>query len=484
MTDDRDLRPDHEMEGRVSTWLTETDLTPDEANVGLRRLLDDFPVTPQARRRFLGRWLDRDEGVGRHAADHDPPPNTNRRNRLMLSATGIAAALAILAISVNVIQDDPVIAPGAEAPTHVVAADGSGDFTTIQAAVEAAADGDSIAVRPGRYEGPVIVDKDLTISGDGPREDIVIVAPAGEANLTDWIDDEDLPHAVLVDGADATITDVTVEVALNTTGIGSMDASPLIERVTLVRVGPEVPDGDWYNSYQSLWFNDVGEPVVRDSEWDAHAGVRGAAALFEGNTVTADGISVDGPGPTTIRGNTFIDGGWVNASGAELAVLDNEFAGGNVTVDSQSVVEVRGNVFRDYRPDLSMGDAAITAYGSQATIEANTIAAALRGIQLNGGATGSIVSNAIDAQQISIQLDDGMGIVVEDNVITGEGQGLMIGRGSDATVSGNDIDVDARGIAISAGSSPTVTGNDVCGGFDGIWVADGAEPVLEDNTVC
>ena len=54
MSDDRDLRPDHEMDGRVSAWLTDTDLSPDEADAGLDRLLQEFPVTPQARRRFLG----------------------------------------------------------------------------------------------------------------------------------------------------------------------------------------------------------------------------------------------------------------------------------------------------------------------------------------------------------------------------------------------------------------------------------------------
>ncbi|MEX1335184.1 MAG: hypothetical protein AB1Z66_07785, partial [Candidatus Limnocylindrales bacterium] len=74
MTEKRDLRPDHEMESRVNTWLTDTDLSPDEADAGLDRLLQEFPVTPQARRRFLGRWLDRDEGAGRRTTEHDPPP--------------------------------------------------------------------------------------------------------------------------------------------------------------------------------------------------------------------------------------------------------------------------------------------------------------------------------------------------------------------------------------------------------------------------
>ena len=133
----------------------------------LHDALERTSVTPQARRRFLGWWLDRDEGAGRRTTEHDPPPNTNRRNRLMLSATGITAALAILAISVNVFDSDPVAPPAAVTDAdHVVAADGSGDFETIQAAVDAAVAGDTIAIQPGTYTEAVLVDRDLTISGD------------------------------------------------------------------------------------------------------------------------------------------------------------------------------------------------------------------------------------------------------------------------------------------------------------------------------
>jgi hypothetical protein len=52
---------------------------------------------------------------------------------------------------------------------HVVAGDGSGDFLQLQQAVDAAADGDVILVRPhtGRYAATVIAGKALTIVGDG-----------------------------------------------------------------------------------------------------------------------------------------------------------------------------------------------------------------------------------------------------------------------------------------------------------------------------
>ena len=81
----------------------------------------------------------------------------------MFSATAITAALAILAISVNVIDTEQVAPPGAVADAdHTVATDGSGDFSTIQGAVDAAAAGDTIRILPGTYEESVLVDRDLT----------------------------------------------------------------------------------------------------------------------------------------------------------------------------------------------------------------------------------------------------------------------------------------------------------------------------------
>ena len=60
-----------------------------------------------------------------------------------------------------------------EGATHVVAAVGSGDFSTIGKAL-AAADGDTILVRPGSYIESLIVDKGISLQGDGPVDAIVV----------------------------------------------------------------------------------------------------------------------------------------------------------------------------------------------------------------------------------------------------------------------------------------------------------------------
>ncbi|MFV2064668.1 MAG: hypothetical protein ACC726_14335, partial [Chloroflexota bacterium] len=162
MSSDKDLRPDPEMESQVHAWLADADLSTDEAEQGLDRLLREFPVTPQARRRFLGRWFDRGEGARRRADDHDHPPDQPRRTRLMFSATGLVAAFAVLALSVNVVNTTDTSPPGASNGTeYTVAADGSGDFGTIAEAVAAAVDGDTVLVQPGTYTEAIVIDKDI-----------------------------------------------------------------------------------------------------------------------------------------------------------------------------------------------------------------------------------------------------------------------------------------------------------------------------------
>ena len=64
-----------------------------------------------------------------------------------------------------------------EPPTYVVDAfPGRGEFTTVGAAIKAAASGDRILVRPGLYDEALVVDKPLEILGDGPVSDIEIRA--------------------------------------------------------------------------------------------------------------------------------------------------------------------------------------------------------------------------------------------------------------------------------------------------------------------
>ena len=108
-------------------------------------------------------------------------------------------------------------APARAATTITVAADGSGTYTTIQAALAVAASGDTISVKAGTYHGQVAIPSSksgITIKGaTGTATDIVITGntPQSTAGASG-------SATVLNLAASTTITGVTIA---NTYGAGS-----------------------------------------------------------------------------------------------------------------------------------------------------------------------------------------------------------------------------------------------------------------------
>jgi hypothetical protein len=82
------------------------------------------------------------------------------------------------------------LAAAASAAVHTVDCEGGADFLTIQEAVDAAVDGDTILVAPCvYYENVAVVGKPLTIEGEGP-DVTVLEAPGSGRAIEFW----DLPH--------------------------------------------------------------------------------------------------------------------------------------------------------------------------------------------------------------------------------------------------------------------------------------------------
>jgi pectinesterase len=102
-----------------------------------------------------------------------------RRRKFLELAGGSAAGAALVAAGASPAEAAEAAAP----PFAVVAADGSGDFTTVQAAIDAVPAGNTaeviVAVRPGTYLGQVIVPADkpfITLEGTGRGPGAVVIA--------------------------------------------------------------------------------------------------------------------------------------------------------------------------------------------------------------------------------------------------------------------------------------------------------------------
>jgi F-box protein 11 len=93
-----------------------------------------------------------------------------------LGITSAAATAAPTAGSAVTQPQAPAAAPAPPAGVLVVAAAGEADHRSIAAALTAAKPGGRILVRPGVYRESLVLDKPTEIAGDGPREEILLIA--------------------------------------------------------------------------------------------------------------------------------------------------------------------------------------------------------------------------------------------------------------------------------------------------------------------
>lgn len=379
----------------------------------------------------------------------------------MLSATGITAALAILAISVNVIDTDRSTPPAAVSDAdHVVAADGSGDFETIQAAVDAAADGDTIAIQPGTYTEAVVIDRDLTISGDTGDPAAVVVEIPEDGPTVDF-NGVDIGYGFLFDGVTAELSHLTITgpgagVSALVATDGDLTAHHLVEDLD-----PYVDDpygflyveggttGDIYaNSTKAVvLFDGETRPTFRENDVASLVRVRGQAyPQVEDNAI--GGIWLQGSAAPMIRNNT-IDFGTIDGT-----------AGGFGTCGIQ------------LDPGLK-----------QATIIRNSVRRAPTGICAIQALGANITQNDIEVEDVGVELDRAE-VSVRHSSISGDGDGIVVSGRSEPGIETNTVRVSGQGLRILSPAAPYVTGNDICGGEGDIVDGEGVDMEVGASNRC
>jgi hypothetical protein len=456
-----DPRPDLGVDDRLRAWLVGTDLSTQEAETGLDRVLREFPVTPQVRRGFLGRWLDRDEGVERVELEPATTSSARRRASLLLSASAVATAFAFIWLAVVIIETDRM-APDPRVADLVVAADGSGDFASIAVAVDAARDGDTIRVQPGTYIESVLVDKDITLAGSDQREDVVIEAPE-DGPVHRIVDGPSEPFALALVGSDAEISGLTL------TG----------ERSAVIVDGGQP-------TLRNLHFIDVTEPFEGAANTDLNSLViaGGSRASVSDSLFEHSGpLGVYASDPSVI-GNVFLGGSHIwGRFGAEAVIADNHIDGAL----SMGVWVLESGPMLIEHNTITGGDATGIDVGSKgdsaARIRNNHIADADTGITVRVGDGVEISGNELVDTTIGVKVARFNGHV-DGNEISGGDTGIVVVSGGAPRIADNVIDVSGRGIVAGAMTSPLISGNEVCGGETGIHVSDGATPQVIQNQVC
>jgi len=120
-------------------------------------------------------------------------------------------------------------------------------FTSIQAAVDAANDGDRISIRTGKYvEQVTIANKDLTLIG---QSGVVIEAPPDMQDTLSAVGGAEGRPIILVTEAEVTLRNLTID------GVNSGEANPFLDGIVFVNAGGVIRN----NLVRNIGF---GEPTL------------------------------------------------------------------------------------------------------------------------------------------------------------------------------------------------------------------------------
>lgn len=217
--------------------------------------------------------------------------------------------LVVLAVLGNAFASGVVAGPlgQADAETLVVDADGDADYESIQAAIDDAAAGDTVEVRPGTYEGELVVD-----------DSIALVAPRG-ATLRGPDVAERTPGIEIESGSGAAPVIEGFTVTNFYTGV-SADETAGDWRLRGVTVAGNDDDGVAAGGTSGDWR--IEDSVVRDNGDEGINAEQTTGAWTIANTTVADneddGLDVDAEGePSAATGDWTIRDSVIRRNGGE-----------------------------------------------------------------------------------------------------------------------------------------------------------------------
>ena len=352
--------------------------------------------------------------------------------------------------------------------TLTVGLGGTFNFSTIQAAVDAAGNGDTIDIAAGTYREQVTVDgKDITIHGAGSGLTIIESPDASSlvANAIDTNSGRPNKFAVITvtDNADVTIEGLTVDgreqgavPASNYVtgsnhdflGIYVLNSDAVIDGVAVANIDELVGAG--------VSGNQRNHAIIATSHDIAHGGTGAHTVTIENSDISnfqKTGIFANGATLTVDIHDTTITG-TQTAGQAQNAIQigsSGAFAGTNATIDHNTITDIGYNDPTTTNPFAGGATGILVFHGGSIEVTDNTV---------SGYAPFSTNPNY---QNNGILLLDTDGGVVQDNTISAFDVGLgdyNSSNGPETTVlshSGNVYTNDAANIVLfpqTAGTTP------------------------------
>jgi nitrous oxidase accessory protein NosD len=325
-------------------------------------------------------------------------------------------------------------------------------FTTIQAAIDAASQGEHIRVCAGTYHEQLTINKSLTLGADNG---VVLIPMAISANATGSTQSDQIAAVVLVenaasvvisgfriDGSESGITECSPRLV----GVLFQDASGRIQHNTVrhFRLGSALDGCQSGNAIEVETSNGAASSVaILDNSVDDYQ-KNGITANETGSRVTIDGNTVVGIGPTSGAAQNGIQIGF-GAAG----VITNNVVSNNVwspcvslaqcSTDATGILIFESDGVQVETNTIGTNNIGIFAGGNRTEISSNHVynSLVLDGV-VSAGNTNTVESNEIvqsDEASVNVQ---GNNNSISSNEFLGADFAILIGPGSTGTnISGN-----------------------------------------------
>ncbi len=325
------------------------------------------------------------------------------RTAMLLAAT----MLLVLALAGAAVAGAQFLGRG---QTHVVAADGSGDFRTISEAVAVAVDGDTVLVRPGRYEEDLVIRDDITVRGDGARDAIVIQAPGtGVRAIVDrgTPAEAGLPVGIDIQLSSATIEGLVLRSEQPLVGIRVNGGAPTLRDI-------EISIDDPAGTSIATLLAGGSSASISDARLDDRVVMTEASSMSLIESELSGPIEASGPGWVTVSANLFNEGSELVATdGVRGDVHGNTFDRSAIRIESSSELAVRDNSLRDV-PGTAL---TVSHEGTDADIRRNVIRDSATGVAIGPQTVVTLAANTICANETNVFRSDSATSEIRDNEI-------------------------------------------------------------------
>jgi len=343
------------------------------------------------------------------------------------------------------------------AATYTVAADGTGNYATIQAAVNGAGPGDTIIVKPGTYNENIIINKiglkDLELkSASGNAADTIIANSTGN-------------HVISVSyGDNLTIKGFTIS------GAG-------IENAGINMVGSH-----HCTIENNIFSNDaLGVQLRSNSNYNTiHNNI------FVKDTAAGRAINIEGSGYNKISGNTVSN----QRYGIYISKSDwNEISSNTVSQNSDGGIVIsssKDNTLEKNILSLNDGLGINCADSPNSKLISNTVSNGSNGINLVFSPGSTISGNDVSfTRDHAIFLDNSSNGNVENNNVSSSPYGIALRYSNNGNVVNNYAYNNTRGIYITLWSNNNMlSGNKAYSNNYGIVLAYNANNnIIENNEV-